>query len=68
MWDHLKEPNGMTNDIRWELVALKADFVHLDRLLQMPVRVLPVNVTMPSRYIGSDLSPQLYAAETALSD
>jgi hypothetical protein len=28
-------------------VALKADFVHLDRLPQMPVRVRHVNVTMP---------------------
>ena len=41
------EPNGMANDVRWEAVALKADFVHLDRLPQMPVRVRHVNVTMP---------------------
>ena len=41
------EPNGMANDVRWEAVALKADFVHLDRLPQMPVRVISVNVTMP---------------------
>jgi hypothetical protein len=37
----------MANDVRWEAVALKADFVHLDRLPQMPVRVRHVNVTMP---------------------
>jgi hypothetical protein len=41
------EPNGMANDVRWEAVALKADFVHLDRLQKMPVRVRNVNVTMP---------------------
>jgi hypothetical protein len=41
------EPNGMANDVRCEAVALKADFVHLDRLPQMPVRVRHVNVTMP---------------------
>jgi hypothetical protein len=34
----------MANDVRWEAVALKADFVHLDRLPQMPVRVRHVNV------------------------
>jgi hypothetical protein len=43
------EPNGMANDVRWKSVALKADFVHLDRLPQMPVRVRNVNVTMPRR-------------------
>ena len=37
----------MANDVRWESVALKADFVHLDRLPQMPVRVRHVIVTMP---------------------
>ncbi len=41
------EPNGMANDVRWKSVTLKTDVVHLDRLPQMPVRVLPVNVTMP---------------------
>jgi hypothetical protein len=40
------EPNGMANDVWWEAVALKADFVHVDRLPQMPVRVISVNVTM----------------------
>ena len=28
-------------------MAREGDVVHLDRLSQMPVRVLPVNVTMP---------------------
>jgi hypothetical protein len=37
----------MANDVWWKMVTLKADVVHLDRLPQMPVRVLPVNVTMP---------------------
>ena len=41
------EPNGMANDVRCEAVALKADFVHLDRLPQMRVRVRHVIVTMP---------------------
>jgi hypothetical protein len=28
-------------------MASKRDVIHLDRLSQMPLRVLPVNVTMP---------------------
>lgn len=43
------EPNRVANYFRGESVTLKADIVHLDRLPQMPVRVLPVNVTMPQR-------------------
>jgi MFS family permease len=42
----------MANDVRWKSVALKADFVHLDRLPQMPVRVRNVNVTMPNALWG----------------
>ena len=54
------EPNGMANDVRWEAVALKADFVHLDRLPQMPVRVRHVIVTMPTDLIhnAGALSPK----------
>ena len=43
------EPNGMANDARGKSVALKADVVHLDRLPQMPLLVLTVNVAMPCR-------------------
>jgi len=41
------EPNSVANDVWWKSVTLKADFVRLDRLPQMPARVLPVNLTMP---------------------
>jgi hypothetical protein len=30
-------------------MASKRDVIHLDRLSQMPLHVLPVNVTMPFR-------------------
>jgi hypothetical protein len=53
----------MANDVRWEAVALKADFVHLDRLPQMPVRVRHVNVTMPLRCLTSVLGGRLSTEE-----
>jgi hypothetical protein len=42
------EPNGVVNDIRWKSMPGKGDVIHLHTLSQMPVPVLPVNVTMPS--------------------
>ena len=41
------EPNRVDNNIRWKSMASKRDVIHLDRLSQMPLHVLPVNVTMP---------------------
>ena len=41
------EPNRVANNIRWKSMASKRDVIHLDRLSQMPLHVLPVNVTMP---------------------
>ena len=42
------EPNRVANNIRWKSMASKRDVIHLDRLSQMPLHVLPVNVTMPA--------------------
>jgi hypothetical protein len=42
------EPNRVANNIRWKLMASKRDVIHLERPSQMPLHVLPVNVTMPA--------------------
>jgi hypothetical protein len=36
----------VANDIRWKSMASKQDIDHLDRLSQMPLLVLSINVTM----------------------
>jgi hypothetical protein len=53
----------MANDVRWKSVALKADFVHLDRLPQMPVRVRNVNVTMPGKLKSGSYGPDMSCLE-----
>jgi hypothetical protein len=58
------EPNSVANDIRWKSMACEGDVSHRDRLPQMPVSVLPVNVTMPRRYQTQKCRP--YPSATGL--